>query len=191
MKKSIILLILIAGLFANQKVIPPYNPPYWDDLRFSADSAKQGALDKPAYDFTNVGLIFPANDETHIMYINAQMPHEWAQTAISPHIHFAQTTAVTPIFKIAYRWYAIGKQTTANFTIVSSNAIAMPYLGGTQHQLLEFPDITPPTNPGLSSMLDIKIYRRTGDGAAANVLLKEFDIHYEADQPGSRQEYVK
>lgn len=191
-RKTLLSLILITGLLlANQKVIPPYNPGYWEDLRFSASSAKQGQSDKPAFDFTNIGLTFPANDETHIMYINAQMPHAWRQTAISSHVHFAQTTDKTPIFALAYRWYSIGTPCTANFTIITTNVLAMPYTGGTIHQLADFPDINPPSNPNLSSMLDIKVYRKTGDGAAANVLLKEFDIHYEVDQPGSRLEFTK
>jgi hypothetical protein len=187
----IISMVLICFSFANQKVIPPYNPAYWDDLRFPANQTKQGANSKPAYDETNTGLTFPANDESAVIYINAQMPHKWQQTAISPHIHFVQTTAAIPVFKMAYRWYAINQPATANFTIISANVLALPYTAGARHQLLEFPDITPPTNPGLSSMIDIKIYRKTGDGAAANILVKEFDIHYEIDQPGSRLEYIK
>jgi len=190
MKKLLIVLLFFSIAFANQKVIPPYNPGYWDDLRFSANSAKQGALDKPAYDTTNLGLTFPVNNETHIIYINAQMPHKWAGTAISPHLHIAQTTSATPIFVMQYRWYSIGQPCTANLTTITTNATAITYVSGTIHQLLEFPDITPPSN-GVSSMLDIKIYRQTGDGAAASILVKEFDMHYEIDAPGSRTEYTK
>ena len=196
MKKFAIALVILAALCtANEKgqvaVRTAYSPAYWDDLFFPAATAKQGAVDKPAYDFTNLGLTFPVNDETHIIYINAQMPHRWKQTAISPHVHIAQATSATPIFSMAYRWYAIGGRPTANFTIVTTNTAAVTYVSGTYHQLLEFPKITPPTNPNLSSMIDIKIYRQTGDGAAATVLLKNFDIHFESDQAGSSFEYIK
>lgn len=188
-----IALIFASVCFANEKSTKsiPYNPTYWTDLRFSATSHKQGANTKPVYDETNMGLIFPVNDETEISYINAQLPHEWKGTAISPHCHIAQATSATPVFAIAYRWYSIGDRPTASFTVITTNASAVTYVNGTYHQLLEFPDIEPTGISGVSSMLDIKLYRKTGDGGPATVLLKEFDIHYEQDFPGSRTEYVK
>ena len=171
-----------------------YRPPVWDDLRFSASSAKQGQVDKPAFDFTNIGLTFPANDETHIIYINAQMPHSWKEdTAIKPHVHIAQTSAAVPKFVMVYRWYPIGELIPSFSDPIESNGGVKAYVSGTLHQLLSFGEIQPPNISvvGVSTMLDIKIYRKTGDGAAATVLLKEFDIHFQKDAGGSNLEHIK
>jgi hypothetical protein len=191
MKKIFILLLLLSLAFCNQKVIPPYNPAYWDDLRFPATATKLGATSKPDFDFTNVGLLFPQNDESEIVYINAQMPHKWAETTVNLHVHFVQASAVTPTFLIAYRWFPLGTTAIGAFTIITSNMVAMPYTSGSIHQLADFPDVTPPTSTGVSSMLDIKLYRKTGDGLTGDVLVKEMDMHYQIDAPGSRQEYIK
>ena len=34
----------------------------WDDFRFPATSSKLGANDKPDFDFTELGFLFPQND---------------------------------------------------------------------------------------------------------------------------------
>lgn len=200
MKKIILVLLSVlliaSACYANEKVPPAkrvsYSPAYWDDIFFPASQHKVGSNTSPAYDETNLGLTFPANDETAISFINAQIPHLWKGTAISPHVHIAQAASAIPVFAMAYRWYAIGGRPTGNFTIVTTNAAVVTYVAGTYHQLLEFPDITPPlADMGSSSIIDIKLYRKTGDGAASTVLLKNFDIHLESDQPGSRTEYTK
>lgn len=199
MKKIILVLLsvffVISVCSANEKVPPSkqasYSPAYWDDIFFPAAQHKQGTNLTPAYDETNLGSIYPVNDETAISFINAQLPHRWKGTPLSAHVHIAQTTSAIPVFAMAYRWHGIGGRPTGNFTIVTTNAAIVTYVAGTYHQLLEFPDITPPGDMGLSSILDIKLYRKTGDGAASTVLLKNFDIHFESDQPGSRSEYVK
>lgn len=42
----------------------------------------------------------------------------------------------------------------------------------------------------VSSVMDIKIYR-DDDIVTGDVLVKEFDIHYEINTPGSREEFTK
>jgi len=46
----------------------------WDDLRFPATATRQGALAKPDFDYTNIGLLFPQNDPTEIIYMIDQLP---------------------------------------------------------------------------------------------------------------------
>jgi len=41
-----------------------------------------------------------------------------------------------------------------------------------------------------STIIDFKIYR-DDNVVTGDVLLKEFDIHYQIDAHGSRQEYIK
>ena len=40
-------------------------------------------------------------------------------------------------------------------------------------------------------MMDIKIYRQTGDGVSGDILFKEFDMHYEMDSLGSCSTFAK
>lgn len=168
----------------------------WDDLRFQFTSQQRGFVVtdfKPDFDETNIGYLFPQNDETEISYTIAQMPHDWVTgTDVHPHIHYIQDEATPAVFKMDYRWYPIGGQVPSFTTVQTSGILATPYVSGTIHQLTTFPWITPPANvSGVSSIIDIKIYRATGDGVTGDVLAKEFDIHYQKDSFGSRQEYVR
>ena len=53
-----------------------------------------------------------------------------------------------------------------------------------------FPEIDGSLIGDVSSMMDIKLYR-DDNVAIGDVLTKEFDIHYEIDSLGSKEEYVK
>lgn len=88
-----------------------------------------------------------------------------------------------------YRWQGVGQSATENFTTITTNVTVIPYTSGAIRQIIEFPMIDGSAIDGLSSMMDIKIYRQTGDGIAGDVLVKEFDIHYEIDKLGSDEEY--
>jgi hypothetical protein len=56
------------------------------------------------FDETNIGLLFPQNDTTEIVFVIAQIPHNYKLgTNIKPHIHFVQSSASTPTFKIEYK----------------------------------------------------------------------------------------
>lgn len=164
----------------------------WDDLRFPVTQTKRGSNDLPDFDFNNIGLLFPSNKTDEIVYIVAQMPHAWATgTPISPHVHLHQGANSQYIFKLEYKWSNIGEAIPAQWVPLTSTGYAItPYPGGTIHQLLEFPAITPPANiTGVSSILQIKLWR--DDVVAGDVLVTEFDIHYQLDSVGSRSEYDK
>ena len=76
----------------------------WDDLRFPSTRIRQGATAKPDFDITNIGLLFPQDDATEIAYLLAQMPHDWKEgSAIYPHMHYIQSVAEQPVFKIDYK----------------------------------------------------------------------------------------
>ena len=60
----------------------------WDDMRAPFTQTKRGALDKPDFDYTNVGLLFPQSNVAEIVYIIFQLPHNYKLgTSIYPHIH--------------------------------------------------------------------------------------------------------
>ena len=49
----------------------------WKDATFPATRLRQGASLKPDFDTTNIGLLFPQNDATEIVYINHQLNHDY------------------------------------------------------------------------------------------------------------------
>ena len=117
----------------------------WDDLKFPATTLRQGATTKPDFDPVDVGLLFPQNDSGEIVYIIAQMPHEWKlETDIHPHIHYVQDfdhTVTTPAFKMDYRWYKNGEDPTGSFTTITANTFVFPYTSGSILQIVSFPAI--------------------------------------------------
>lgn len=184
------------GVITNQNIQEGYdNQPkeniVWDDLRFPATRIRQGVSQKPDFDTTELGLLFPQNDATEIAYIIGQFPHERKNgSSIRPHIHFVQDTVATPTFKIDYRWYKNGDDPTGSFTTLTCNGYAFPYTSGSIMQICSFPEIDGSLIDTVSSIIDIKLYRDDND-VSGDVLLKEFDIHYQIDSLGSRGEFTK
>ena len=74
-------------------------------------------------------------------------------------------------------------------TALTSAAI-FPFVSDSVMQITDFPEISGTGHTGLSSILDLVFYR-DDSAIGSDVLVKEFDIHYEIDALGSRSEYVK
>lgn len=164
---------------------------YWDDLRFPATLIRQGATTKPDFDITNMGLLFPQNDATEIAYIIGQFPHARQNgSSIRPHIHFVQDEAELPVFKMDYRWYKNGSDPTGSFTTLTAETFAFTYTSGSILQIASFPEIVGTAIDAVSSVIDIKLYR-DDNVVTGDVLVKEFDIHYQIDGNGSREEFIK
>ena len=166
----------------------------WDDFSVPASLQRQGATTKPDFDYTNMGLLFPQNDPGEIAYMIAQMQHRKALgSAIFPHIHYIQSGATLPVFKLDYRWYNNGSAVPGTWTTISTAdgaGIVFPYTSGSILQILPFPDITAIANEGISSNLEMKLYR-DDNVVSGDVLVKYFDFHYQNDSTGSTQEYTK
>jgi hypothetical protein len=67
-------------------------------------------------------------------------------------------------------------------------------ISGTGQHLITSLGTIPGTNLGISTILVCRLYRATGDASdtfANEVGLLGFDIHYEKDTEGSRQEFTK
>ena len=179
------------GLFTSQIGLPGASSVVWNDLRFPASRLRQGASLKPDFDETNIGLLFPQNDATEIVYINVQLPHDYKlESGLKPHIHYVQDEAQEPVFKMAYRWYKNGGDPTGSFTTISASTFVFTYSSGSILQIVSFPEISGSGIDTVSSMLDIKLYR-DDNVVTGDVLMKEFDFHYQIDMMGSRQEFVK
>lgn len=164
----------------------------WKDDKYVLTRAAQGNTDKPDYDYTNLGLLFPKNDTSEIGYIIAQLNHDWKiGTDIWPHIHFIQDADVAYTFKIDYRWYDQGEAVPGSFTTLTIDQLEFTYVSGSILQTA-YPAtaIDGSGISGISSFLDIKIYRADNVGSA-DLLTKEFDIHYEIDAFGSATQDAK
>ena len=164
-----------------------------DDLRIPLTQTAQGAMGKPDYDYTNLGLLFPQNDATEIAYSVTQMSHrKLLDSDIEPHIHYIQSSSDEPVFKMDYRWYNNGEAVPGSWTTISTadgDQAKFTYTSGSILQIAEFPSISPPTNEGPSSNVDIRLYR-DDNVVSGDVLGKYVDFHFQTDKPaGSRDEY--
>jgi hypothetical protein len=89
----------------------------WTDKSQALTRGLLGALDKPDYDFVNLGLLFPQDDTSEVVYIIDQMDHRKALgTNIRLHIHYVQSEATQPTFKIDYKYYNNGGAIPGSFT---------------------------------------------------------------------------
>lgn len=168
----------------------------WDDIFFPLVTAKQGQTDKPAFSPTEVAYLFPQNDTNEFMYIVGQLPHSMkVGSDLSPHVHWKQTQSGSPIFKMDYKWFPIGGSVPASWESHIMSTTAIPYTSGSIHQLSYGTRISgsmlQSVSVGVSSIMLIKLYRDTGDDYNASAVVYQFDIHYEKDTLGSRQEFIK
>ena len=163
----------------------------FDDLLMPLVQGKQGALDKPAWDATNLGYLFPQNDATQMLYLNCQIPHRYkVGSTVFPHVHWDQSADQAPVFKIDYRWYSIGAERPAGWTTYTMDQLAVPYTSGTIHQISKGAAGIAGTGKGISSMLIMKLYR-DDNVYTGNVLATSMDVHIEIDSFGSETEYSK
>ena len=163
----------------------------WDDVVQPLVTAKQGQVDKPAWNATEGGFDFPQNDPTHILYLNVQMPHQRkADSAIRPHVHWHQAANQNPVFKMDYRWTDLASEVAGAWQTYTMGHLVFPYTSGTMHQILEGAEPLDGTGKGISSMLQVKLYR--DDNVYTGTLVAtSFDIHVEIDSFGSNTEFQK
>ena len=168
-----------------------HNPIYWTDLRVPFTRDKQGQSSKPDFDFTDLGLLFPQNNATEIVYMILQFGHDRKNSSnIRPHFHFVQNTSDEPVFKMDYRWYKNGSDPSGSFTTLTNDGFVFEYSSGSILQIATFPEIDGSTIDTVSSMMDIRFYR-DDNVVSGDILGKEFDIHYQVDSQGSVQEFSK
>jgi len=166
-----------------------YEDTFWDDLTFPASQIKLGATSKPDYDFTELSLLFPYSDSTELIVANVQIPHKWKSgTSIYPHVHWVQPGANdTAEFILKYRWTDMG-ETVGSYTRIETTVCTYyAYSSGDLHQLAIFPAISGSGHTG-SSILDIILFRKEDVGLNGDIEVKNFDIHFEIDKPGSSSE---
>ena len=166
----------------------------YTDRSFPLGRDRQGIFDKPDFDFTRLGLLFPQNDPTETVSIIDQMDHRKAfGTPLHLHVHYIQETAEIPIFIAEYAFYNNGDDVPGSRILISTADAAgaiFPWSGNPMLQIIAFPDIPAPANENISANLDLVVYR-DDNVVSGDVLTKYIDYHYAMDDDGSRQEFVK
>ncbi|MFO7574801.1 MAG: hypothetical protein R6W67_06550 [Bacteroidales bacterium] len=181
----------------------------WNDLMVYPDATTKGGSNPPEWGtmFMNNGAgstgvylwMFAGNKEEEL-HFTVQLPHDYKiGSVLYPHVHWTTVTG-TPsgtnvVWGLEYTVISVG-ETFAGTTVFKANSI-LPSIGsptGTgQHLITELGPISG-TNLGISAVIICRLYRASGDAAdtfSNNVGLLGFDIHYEQDTQGSRQQWIK
>jgi len=182
----------------------------WNDLMVFPDATTKGGSNPPEWGSpfmknaggTSQGVylwMFAPNQEEEL-YITVQIPHDYKLGSdLHPHVHWTTATG-TPsgsnvVWGLEYTIVAVGGTFPKTVTILANNVI--PECGtpsGTaQHLISGFSPVSG-TGLGISSVLICRLFRAAGDAADTfpnDVGLLGFDIHYEQDTQGSREEWVK
>lgn len=184
-----------------------YRHTFFDDLQYQLVGQK---MESPSahitYSTNRDYVLFPKtcdwNDDWLTMVI--QMSHRWkAGSVVYPHIHWIQSGASTPNLLVGWLWQVNGAATATTWDYLIPSANAFTYSAGNLNQITKFGSITPPEGAGLSDLLHIKLFRDVAnessefsgaevDGTTQDdVYANSFDIHFEIDSAGSREEYTK
>jgi len=165
--------------------------PRYNDVTFALNQTRIGSNLKPDYDYTNVGLLFPQNDTSEIVYFTVQLPHSWkVGTQVYPHIHVRQSQNIQATFRMEYIWYNIGDVIPTVWSTYDMNQYAMPYTSGSILNIIKGANGISGVGKTISSMLKIKLYR-TDNVYVGDMLADQFDIHVEIDGFGSQTQYDK
>lgn len=135
-------------------------------------------------------------------WINFQINHDWESgSVIYPHIHWNQASNAIPNWLIRYRWQKNGSSKTTAWTDYKINGnSAFTYVSGTLNQISYDSGITPPAGYSLSDILQIRLFRDTGNASGVftgtdpytgTVSVMSLDCHIKTDTLGSRTEYTK
>lgn len=186
----------------------------WSDLMVYPDATSKGSSNAPVLGGVSISAfkknaagtsqgvylwMFSASTEQE-MYFTVQLPHSYkVGSLLYPHVHWTTSTG-TPsgtnvVWGLEYTVMAIGESFPNTSTLTSNSIIALigTPSGTGQHIITALGTISG-TNLGISSVLVCRLYRATGnanDTFGNEVGLLGFDIHYEKDTEGSRQEFIK
>jgi len=174
---------------------------WWDDETIAAFSTeKENPAARIVTNTTELTQDYAANARfpTEFLGFVYQMKHSWAIGAqVDFHIHWFQNANNTPNWMIEYRTILQGAVPSGWTQAIWTNNV-FTYVAGTILQMTEFALITPAV--GLSSFLDVKLYR---DSANASALfggadpfvgaapLKQADMHFQKNSVGSVTENAK
>lgn len=171
----------------------------WTDLLTPASGINlPGAVADAKRDSTTGMIKFEGNAD-EVIAGSAQMPHSWAGTPIRPHIHLRFPTAAADK---ATRWLfeydraAINGDFTndyGTYTTLATITVANPN-NAKKSVIASFGELDM-TGYGMSTCIAWRITRLASsdelDTDTGDVILTDFDIHYQLDSSGSRRETSK
>lgn len=158
------------------------------------------------YNYTELTLDFATNaryPEEPVGIVIQALHARAAGSDIKPHIHWMQTENTNPNILVQYRFINNGDSPTVwTLKALTPSDNVFTYDGsGNMQQITEFNLPAGHGAPyGLSFTFDCKIYRDStnasgmfagADGYTGVWSAKYYDIHFEKDMGGSRQEFVK
>lgn len=179
----------------------------WDEVSTSMVGNNlfevQGRID---YNFADLTVDYNTNARYNNEFVGnvKQMPHKRKDMSeIRPHIHWVQNSDNTPNILIEYRAYNNGEQIPNVWQLkaLTSADNKLAFAGVGTCQITEF---NLPTTVGealnISGTFECKIYRDSAnasglfagaDSYSGVFSIKYYDIHFQIDQMGSRDEFVK
>lgn len=173
-----------------------YDDTFWDDYEFPINALRiNPGTSKPDYDYTEVELLFD-DASTETVVGNGHLPHNWKlKTHIYPHVHWIQRASGIVVWQLAFKIWDNNEQEPALFTEIETTEAIFAYTHpGNLGQISSFAPIDMINISGISPNIKIRLSRLGGDVAdtlVGDAAMVKFDFHYEIDQPGSRQAYVK
>lgn len=176
---------------SSRLVEPFYVSTFWDDLRFPSSAINPpGAVSDPDRDTTDGCFLFDSGS-TETITGQAQLSHSWFEgSALHPHIHWEPTNTNTG--SVLWRLHYQIADINGVFSAIDSMDVSQDGAGVAEtHQVAQFAEIDM-TGYSISAIVKWRLSRIGGsDTYNADAKLLEFDIHYQLDRPGSRQEYTK
>jgi len=163
----------------------------WDDLRAPVTSINPpGGVSVPTFNTTYVSRDF-ASGSTEVLFIVMQLPHKYKEgTSLYPHVHWmpSSTNTGNVLWRMEYAWVSNGSvqpSFTQHDLTVAANGVAYK-----QH--IDSWTAISKADSKISDLITIKLYRMgASDTFTGDAMLKEFDIHYQVNTIGSREEFVK
>jgi len=185
----------------------------WDDLKFpmsgqglDTTSGRHGINYYNGVVFFNSNARYTSNAVNEVVSMNCQLPHEWQEgSGIRPHIHWLQQHATNiPNWLLGYIIKPKGQIVTletdfTNMTFLTIQSNAFTYTSGVLEQISGFGEISM-TGYTLSDNIHFCLWRDAAndstefsgvDPSSLTEYIREFDVHYQSDGDGSRQEYTK
>jgi len=98
------------------------------------------------------------------------------------------------VWKMEYKWFNDGGAVPGGFTAVTASTRRHVWAAGNLSQYDGWAALSGAAIDTISSLLLVKVFREDNVDAGAgsgDALAFEFDIHYEIDALGSKEEFVK
>jgi hypothetical protein len=160
---------------------------YWREINLSASQSRQNLSGKPDFDFMNMGLLFPQNDVSEVVFFNYQFNSDWViGSTIFPRLYFIQSNVLTPNFIMAYKWYDNDDATAyaGSFTNLVASTFEHTYTSGNLPQIATFPSISGSGITKMYSFIEIALLR-DDNNAIGDVLEKGLSLRAQYNGLGS------